>query len=245
MSNVNDFIASLNAIAEKNSIRVFLPSLQRVVRFKPINAKQHKSIYSCAKDNVIYNTKFIITTYNIIKENCLEPDVISELNIIDRTYILLALRKDVLGTVYKNINFESCLGLTYTTALPVSDILNINDVKIQPQIPLLEESYKMELELRSDLQDETITIDTLTEELIINSCCKFIKEIWVGDVQINFGSFNFKERLTIVENLPAVVLNHLQYFAGKVTELQDSITAVTDIDKKTQQFYIDTDFFLT
>jgi len=103
----------------------------------------------------------------------------------------------------------------------------------------------MELELRSDLQNETITIDTLTEELIINSCCKFIKEIWVGDKQINFSSFNFKDRLTIVENLPAVVLNHLQDFAGKVTELQDNITAITDKDGNTQQFYIDTDFFLT
>jgi len=41
------------------------------------------------------------------------------------------------------------------------------------------------------------------------------------------------------------VLNHLQDFAGKVTELQDNITAITDKDGNTQQFYIDTDFFLT
>jgi hypothetical protein len=178
----------------------------------------------------------LITTYNIIKENCLEPDIITDLNIFDRAFILLALRKNVLGSVYKDTDFSSSLEMASTLVLPTSEILTMGEIKIEPQIPSLQESYEMELELRNDLQNKTITIDMLTEELIINSFCKFVKEIWVGDKQLNFKSFKYKERLTLIENLPATALNSLQSCAGSVTALQDSITL--------NKFYIDTDLFL-
>lgn len=238
MSNVNNFVSVLNSIAEKTSINVYLPSLKREVRFKTINAKQHKDMYSCLRDNKVYNTNFIITTYNIIKNNCLEPEVVNQINIIDKTYILLALRKSTLGPIIKNrnINFDECLNSANTIVLPDEEMLLIGEIKIVTQIPLLEETYKMEIELRGTLQEKKITIETLTEELIINSCCKYIKEVWINDKSLNVKAFNYKDRLTIVENLPAIALTSLQEFAKKISTLQDNIT--------NNQFYINTDFFL-
>ena len=244
MSDINEFIESINANAVKNSIEVFLPSFQRIVKFKPVSTKQYKDLYACIKDNILYNTKFVIVTYNIIKDNCLEPDILDQINIIDRAFILLALRKNILGTTVKNIDFSSNLALASTIVLPEEVLLTIDNIKINTQIPTLKEVYEMEVELRGDLKEETVTINTLTENLIIGGCCKFIKNIQVEDTNLNFKTFSYKERIRLVENLPASTLNSIQSFAEKVTNLQDSVTNVLNSDGTRFQFYINADFFL-
>jgi len=244
MFDINEFIASINANAVKNSIEVFLPSFQRVIKFKPVSTKQYKDLYACIKDNILYNTKFIIVTYNIIKDNCLEPDILDQINIIDRAFILLALRRNILGTTVKNIDFNSNLALASTIVLPEEELLTVSNIKISTQIPTLKEVYEMEVELRGDLKEETVTIDALTENLIIGGCCKFIKKIQVEDTDLNFKAFNYKERIKLVESLPAATLNSIQNFAEKVTSLQDNITNVLNSNGTRSQFYINTDFFL-
>jgi len=244
MTDINEFIASINANAVKNSIEVFLPSFQKIVKFKPVSTKQYKDLYACIKDNILYNTKFVIATYNIIKDNCLEPGILDQINIIDRAFILLALRKNILGTIVKNIDFNSNLALASTVVLPEEVLLTIDNIKISTQVPTLKEAYEMEVELRGSFKEEAITINTLTEDLIIGGCCKFIKKIQVEDTDLNFKAFNYKERIRLVENLPAATLSSIQNFAGKVTSLQDSITNVLNSDGTRFQFYINADFFL-
>ena len=158
---------------------------------------------------------------------------------------MLVLRKDILGPKLKDINIESCIALASKIELPISETLNIGNVKITTQIPSIKEVYEMELELRGDLQLKTMSIEDLTQDFIINSCCKFIQNVQAGTVDLNFALFSFKDRLKIIENLPAATLNRLQDFAGKVTSLQDSITNGPNNNNIYTQFYINTDFFLT
>jgi len=75
MTNLNDIITQINTLSERNSFDIYIPSLKRNVKFKPLTSKQQKSLYSCVTDNIVYSTRFIIVTYNIIKENCYEQDV--------------------------------------------------------------------------------------------------------------------------------------------------------------------------
>jgi hypothetical protein len=251
MPNVNDFLASLNTLAEKNSIDVYLPTLQRSVKFKSVTAKQHKSLYTCVRDNVIYNTKFFILTHDIIKDNCLEPDVIKQLTIIDRVFVLLALRKGILGTTIKqkNADFSNCIQAATSVTLPVNEAFVNSGVKIEVQVPTLEDAYNMEKELRGNLEPKTLTVDMLTQEVILNSLCKYIKNIWIvgesEDTDLNFSSFSYKDRITLIEQLPATVLTSMQSFAGKVTSIQDNATKALANDNTEVQFFINADFFLS
>ena len=88
MSNINTILSALDNLTEKNSFEVYLPSLKRGVMFKPLTAGQQHLLYLCVSDNVVYHSKFIFITYDIIKENCLEQDLIDKLTVIDRIVIL-------------------------------------------------------------------------------------------------------------------------------------------------------------
>ena len=68
MSNINDILSTLNQLSEKNSFKVYIPSLKREVAFKPLTSGQQKLFYLCVSDN-LFNSKFITSAFEIFYEN--------------------------------------------------------------------------------------------------------------------------------------------------------------------------------
>lgn len=255
MSNIKEVLAALNALSEKNSFEVFLPSLKREVKFKSLTAKQQKYFYECVKDNVVFNTKFVIATYNIIKENCFELDIVDRLTVVDRAFILLAYRKYTLGnelqiekdgTIF-NTTIDNCLEQAKTIQLPQNKLVSIKNVQVELHVPTVLDQYGLEKELRESLADEAPEIDQLISSVILNEISKTVKEVWLiggeNALPVGFNLLKHSERLEVVENLPAEIMFEMQSFVGEVNAIMNKALTITT-DSDSVGFDITVDFFL-
>ena len=252
MNNTN-LLSLLNDITETTSFDIFIPTLQREVTFKPLTTKQQKGFFTCIKDNIIYNTRFVMLTHNIIKENCKEPEILNLLTVLDKEVILLALRKNALGSYIKtsgvNISIDSCLEYSKTITLPANEEIIYNNIKIELQPALMMDQYNMEEELRGTLKDEKLTLTAIASDIVLNSLCKIIKNMWVNKngefININYSEYNYKDRITLLENLPYSFLEKIQEYSTKITIVQNKLKEVAFDSATTVRVSIDTDFFLT
>lgn len=251
MSNVNDFITALNTLSERNSFEIYIPSLKKNIAFKPLTTGQQRSLYLCVADDIIYRTKFILTTFDIIKESCVDQSVISSFTTIDRTAILLSMRKNTLGSnlVIENndkqyiTNFDSSLELIKTLETPANKIVSIKDIQIELHTPLLVDQYGLEKELRSDLPEALIP-DEAIKELILNEASKLIKEIIIENKPVNYSSLSYKERLMLVERLPAEFMYEMQTYAEAINTIQTDLLTVKADEETNITFDLTVDFFL-
>ena len=236
---------------------MYIPSLKRDVKFKPITTKQQQSFYTCLVDNIIYNTRFIITTYNVIKESCTEPDIIDSLTIIDRLVILLALRKNTLGSniiVHKDdvdwaVSFDSSLEYAKTLQIPESKTCITKNIQVDIHVPLIVDQYGMEKELREkEPVDKNVDYNNAVEQAILNEACKLIKEIYVIEgsdpISLNYNALTYTDRLTLIENLPAEILLELQNYAKTINIITSDLLTIDTDNNDTVTIDIAVDFFL-
>jgi len=248
MANINTVLATLNAISDKNSIDVFLPSLQRVVKFKPLTAKQQKGFYACIVDNVLFDTKFVLNTYQILKENCTE-DIIDNLTIIDRIVILLALRKDALGTQItideETGDFDSCLNYAASlSGVPSNAVYKIDNLEIELKVPTIKEQYDMEVELRGNLKETKYMPEEAISEVVINSVALFVESIKSEAENLEYKSFTWVDRLQIIENLPSSVINSIQSYLDSYSNIRENLLQIQRENDTTIEFNVTADFFL-
>ena len=257
MSKINVFLDTLNAVAEKNAFEVYIPSLKRTVKFKPITAKQQKSFYSCVRDNILFETQFIKTTYEIIKENCLEQDIIDSFNIIDRVSILLNLRKNILGTaiavvkdeVLYNLDFAECLERLQRIETPSNKNITTQDIQVEFEVPTITEQYKAEIELRQNSNTDSFTYNEAVVELVTSEVCKIIKSVSItkdGQVlKLYYKNLSFEERITLTNNLPAEIFIELQKYIKEINTAYDSLLLIKVDENTTVSFDISPDLFLS
>ena len=257
MSNIADVLKALEEINEKSSFNIFIPSLKREVKFKPLTTKQQQSLYTCVKDNFVYSTRFVIVTSNIIIENCYEPDVLKDLTIIDRIVILLALRKSVLGSgifIEKNgttyeVHYDNCLELTTTLETPPDEIVSVGPLQVELQVLKLLDLFNQEKELRGSFVTEPAATDTILEQLLINETCKVIKSISIvtdnGLESLNYDQLTWKEKAVAVSNLPAEVMIGIQNYSKSISSILTELTTVYLSENQTTGFDITVDFFLS
>jgi hypothetical protein len=92
-NNVQDVLQLLKELDLTSSFEVYIPSLKKNVKFKQLNTEQFKRLLKTVVDSPIYNSEFIITANNIIKENCLEKDIsTTNFNILDKLLIFIKMR---------------------------------------------------------------------------------------------------------------------------------------------------------
>jgi len=251
MSKINELVATLNAITDKNIFEIYIPSLKRTVKFRPLTAKQQRAFYTCVNEKTVFNTQFILTTFNIIKGCCTESNLIPVFNIFDRAAILIALRVNTLGnliTVLKDeqeftVDLTDCLQQFKSLELPICKDIAVQNILINLQIPTLLEQYELEKELR-DKEIDTMPFSSLLEDVITGEVCKLIKEINIEQVAVGYKNLNFKDKATVVESLPASIVFELQDFAQNVnTKLSECLTCPVK-DNDTIAFDITVDFFL-
>lgn len=256
MANINEILAALKAQSEKNAFGVYVPSLKRELKFKPLTGKQQKSFYGCLADNIAFRTKFILLTYDIIKENCLEPETVDILTVLDRSVILLALRKNILGdgfvlekdnTQY-TASIDVCLKTAESIDIPAVKTIAIQDLEYVIGVPTIKEQYQAEKELREGDKENTVPIEQLVKDVLFTEASKFIKEIYFvagsNKVPFEYNNLTFKERISVIEALPADTLIEIQRAFNEVDTLQTKILTVVLGEGMVSTFDITPDFFL-
>jgi len=257
MADINSILSSLNNINVKNTFSVFIPSLKREVKFKPLTTKQQQSFYGCIADTVPFNTRFIIATFNAIKENCTEPDVINQLNVIDRVVILLAFRKSTLGSdllvikdeVQYESTFESSLVAATTLTLPENKTITVKNVEVELHVPFIIDQYNIEKLLRENVNLNEVDSSTVLQQAVLSETCKIINNIKIINddktVDAMYSQLSYVDRLRLIENLPAEVMLEVQSFAKAVSNVSASLLTVPLSNGTTATIEITVDFFLS
>jgi hypothetical protein len=246
--NVQDIIQALKELDKSNSYEIFLPSLQKEIPFKQLNAEQFKRILKTVIDSPVYNTEFIVTFNSIIKENILEPTVNTEkLNIFDKLLILLKTRIDCIDLNYtftftddeiKNNNLtstNSSINLKEVYDAFVKELPNFSPKEYTYQqcsvicdLPTLDIENKLEKELHKNVKLEISTPEELRLTLgdtFINELSKYIQTIKVNETVFSFDTLNFKSRVKVVEQLPSTAVNKVLKYIEEYKKLTTRLTS--------------------
>ena len=165
MTTIENIVSVLDAFESNNSLSFYIPSLKREIKFKPINTGQQKALLKAAIDNPVFQTRFIVASYKIITENCLEKDVISSLTAIDGNAILVQYKASLYGNEqiivkdeqeYK-IDFSKIVENYKNISLPEQETISDNNITIVIGAPSLQDQYLLESQVRDrNLTDEDL-----------------------------------------------------------------------------------------
>ena len=244
-TNVSDILSAIEQVSKENLLDVYVPSLARHVKFSPLRVNHQKKIIQAALESAslgpTYNT---LLGSEIIDECCTEPRV--SLYAIDRDPILIGLRAQSLGTD-TTVQNESGDDIKYDIG---------NHVKafdqIKPPPGLFETKHVVDgvitlviqsptLKRDDDVNKHTIPdkqtpsnkddIKNLIGEAITYEYIKYIKEIKIGEVSIEFDSASTKKFISVVESLPMSVSKKLILEINKIKDFERKFTQIIDQDK--------------
>jgi len=240
----NDILSVLDTINKENVVSVYVPSLEKEVNFKGITTGQQKSFLKSAVDNPVFQTRFILAAYALIKENCLEPDVFKVLTANDAAAILVQLRIHVYGTDY-TVTADN--QREYKVSL--TDVVdNIKNIKINLTTTLIEEGpftirvglpsfndqYLLEKQLRekglSNEQGFNAGINETIGEAFVGEVSKYIKSIQIKlnsqAIDVEYDSLTFINKHEVLEKLPSTVVKGIVKYIEELTNLQKKVFTV-------------------
>lgn len=247
-----------------------VPSLKRDVPFNEINTSQQKRIVKSVIDSPVYNTEFIYTFRDILKENCQDNTIdIDNLTIIDKLVLALGMRSKSIGSLV-DLEIETKAGTKVSVSLDVNKILStaletIQDIgnitiddpffKIECGIPTIGTEYKLEKELRTKQTD--IDIKDITElrktvgEAFVSELVKYIVNVSVKNekdelIPVEWNRFNYTDRIRVVETFKTGLLKNILTYINQIRKEIDKIELVKfefDGEVYDRRLSIDGNFF--
>lgn len=246
-----NILAVLHEIDKTASFNVFIPSLKKEVKFKQLNTEQLKLLFKTnLEGTAVYNTKFILLLNEIIYNNCLEPNIdINKLTILDKFLIIFKTRIESISPEYNFVLTDKEKEI-YNTEQSFA-VFNLKDnydnfVKQQPNFPSVifsKDEYEVtiglptidiESKFESDLFKNINFKITSEEDLqnilantFVNEIAKYIQSIKINNSVIDFNEYDFKTAISIVEKLPAVIVNEVLKY---IENYKNLITTLTTCD---------------
>jgi len=207
MENFNSAIATLDSLAK--IYEIFVPSLNKKVKFKGLTTKQQKDAVKCALDKNVAGVVFSNLVNSIITENSLEKN---SYLLSDRNYIIACLRVLSLSKTFQTEEGEKDLSFITSFSTPVPEILKSreiveDDITLKLSIPTLEKDTFVNNETRKKLaplpDDDNFAKESIGE-VFVNELIKYIDVFSVKSpaVTINFNDLTFQQKVQLVEKLP-------------------------------------------
>lgn len=260
MSTDNNFSAVLEAFENENAYSLFVPSLKREVKFKPLNIGHQKKLIKATIDNPVFQTRFIIAIYDILVENCCEDFKKLNLNIIDFNSILLQYRKNVHGdeiTItnegkeYKGTVSESIEKINALEPIIEQDIVEGN-ICIVIKTPSLYDQYRIEKELRDGkLNDEQIingatNVSSSIGDAFVGEVSKYIKDLVLlkeERVSAGYSGLAFTNKHKLIEQLPSTLIKKaLPIISAFTAKLNEALTITgSTVENESKQVAITVD----
>lgn len=238
MTEIKDILSALKSLDETTGFDVFIPSLQKEVKFKQLTTEQLKRILKSVVDSPVYNTEFTLSFNDIVKENCLDADVSPlKFTTYDKLFILLKTRIESISSNYNynftkeekeenNIKEEKILidlNDIYQIAIKnnvtfTEELIEQDQCSVKCNLPTLLCENKLEKELHKNVKIEVESPEELRNiigETFVNEVAKFISNVKVSDQSIDLTAIDFKNRIKVVEQLPTTLINKvIKYIEG-------------------------------
>jgi len=271
VGNISDILKIVSRANESFVYEIFVPSLDRNVGFREINTSQQKRLLKAVIDSPAYNTEFIIALRNIIKENCIEDLNPDDFDILDKLIIAMTMRSISISNdfdlQFKVPDSEESI----TRRISIKDLVDdaIAKIDIKPTtinddrgtfeilcgLPTIADEFKLENELRKNTKSIEITNEAQLRETVgevfTNEIVKFIKQVNIKNendeiIEFNLKNLKFKDRISILEQLPAKVNNKIiEYITSVNKEFEKVLLFSEEVNGKKieQRLKIDSSFF--
>lgn len=251
--NIKELVDIINRTNDTFAYSVFIPSLSREVLFREITTAQQKKLVKSVIDSPVFNTEFIFTLREIIRENCTEPSLnIDDLTIYDKLIIAITMRiMSISNDLNVNLTCEKCKN-TQTLNIKLDKLLeifkNLNTIKYEDvivddnkafkvycKIPSIGTEYNLENEFRKNtklnIENEKELRETLGN-VFISEIVKFITKIEVLDtetsntIEINLQDLSFANRIKIIEKLNSKLIQKIIQFISDIKKNFEKVTLV-------------------
>lgn len=246
--NFEDALKVIDAISDSFHVDIWIPSAKKEFKFKEIDAKQQKKMLSSAMNSSVYNTNFIKTFYDILKENVLSEggvESIDNFTIFDKYAIAVALKNkisdetsvvfDEKKEIVKKIKLNTILNNFKEFNTPENAKLGFKTenlyVEVEVSVPTIGNELKYEEEIHKkekkidDIKNSD-DIQKIVSDAFIGETSKYIKNISVNDVNINFDSFDYNKKIKIVEKLPSGIIQRTIEVISNWKKQIDSVLTV-------------------
>jgi len=215
--NVGNILSRLNEINQSNLVSVYIPSAKKEMTFKPLSVKQQKDLIKSGLDGALAGLTISNVINQIILDNSTEK---YDFLVIDKIPVILTLRMQSFGPAVKikeddkevEYNLQEILSenLEFTNSEKTTVSLGESDISVELEMLSLEDDIKIntfQLEkLRKNKQDE---LSDTVGSLFLYEILKFISKLTVNVDEVDMKNAPLKDRLTVVENIPAVLNNQI------------------------------------
>lgn len=226
--NASDIINKLNKINEENSVEIFVPSIGRKVKFKPLNIKQQKDLIKTTMDGAASGASFSQVIGCIITANA-EENI--SFKIYDRYAIIVGLRGSTIDSYNyqgKDIKISKVLEQNIKKfqqkTVEVEYVIDYNTLKIVLEIPSIERDMQVNEQFIKDTKHQPKGKDygSILGELYIYEIIKFIKSLQIDESDTYlFESLSLKDCISIVESLPVSVNGQIIDYIQKAREIEN------------------------
>jgi hypothetical protein len=209
--------------------------------FKELTTNQLKQLVKAIVDSPLTQAEFNNTLFEIMKESCVNKEVdFTTYNVIDRLIFCLTTRIHSLSDSFTlttekktyNVKLKQVLNSVISCLRDNKEIFEDStttkgDITLTYGLPTLkvEEQLNKEIYKNKDINVETAEdLRKVLGEAFINEIAKSIKNAKIKDSLLDFTTQNFKTRLNVLEQLPALVMQDVITFIEKYKkEIENSL----------------------
>lgn len=230
MSDIKSFLNELKQLNEKDCFNVYVPSVDRKVKFKALSVKQHKDIVKAmlgGMDGTILTSKIF---NDIIVENSSEK---IDFKYYDKNKILVDIRHQCVGNKVKIDDRDYLL-----TDLPTFKLFtkpgvkfNYKGITVTVDIPTLDTdsaiTEKSVIDVAKISSDEKRVGESINI-LLTYEIMKFIQIIEIEGNLLTFSELGTYDKKNIIENLPLKLNNDILEYITDFKELEQEQFTYSD-----------------
>jgi hypothetical protein len=230
-----NILGKLKELNKKKSVNIFLPSLGKKVKFLPFTLKQQKDILSKMPQDASGLITFNNLFNDIIIQNSEDAVKLEEINIFDRMSIVFSYRISSIGNNVDseegNVNLNEVIKniTNYDFSKIFKEIeISLKDISAVLTIPNLKYDAEINNQISKKLNKNSTT-QTIISELYTSEVLKFIKSVTIEDVKVDLTTFNYFDRLEVVENLPGNFIKKIMKYIQDVKNVETDVTTVNGV----------------
>jgi len=235
MSDIKSFINELKQLNESDCFNIFVPSINKNVKFRAFSVKQHKDLVKSLLDNVEGTISMYKVFDEIVFDNSLEK---INFYLYDRNKILIELRKQCISNMVKVDDVEYDLNTLpeFQFDFPLTSSFSYKGITIEVAVPSLEDDLRI-------TEKSIVEFNKLTSGdrkagsslniLLIYELVKFIRSIEIEGKLINLKDISIYDRKNIIDNLPLKLNNDALEYIGNYKEYEQSLHTFPDGTKLT------------
>lgn len=239
----HELLSDLKKFNQEKNFDVYVPSIGKNVKFKPLTVKQQKEIIKSGIDQRVQNLSFVTLLNNIITDNLVDKSV--TISTIDKSPIMIALRSNSLPGELKLKVKEEDVVIDIKTHVKgfskhkfpeknKSFTISKGPIELDGNIPTIDEDTTINKTFKKTFGgqkgDEQDIVITTIGEIFVYELVKYISKIRFAvegqeQTEVDFKTLSPKQMVELFETLPMSMSQLLIDKVNKFKEFDSNFTS--------------------